>query len=866
MKELYDHQKVAVADLRAGIREGHKMQVLAASTGFGKSIVAMHLIHSSMERGKRCLFLVDRRVLVDQFSQHLSDNGIDHGVLMAGHWRWRPQKSVQVASIQTMERMETWPVVDLIVIDEVHAVMRDSVCRLLVQTNAVVVGLTATPFHQKLAAHFSRISNTITMAELVQLGALVPFKVFASREIDVSGLKAQGDSWEKEKLQSRALQVVGDVVSDYVSLSAQVFGGPRKTIVFSSGVEHGKELARRFQEAGYNFLSISYKDDEEHKKAILEEFAKPDTSIQGVISTDILTRGFDQTDVEHVILAQPLRKSFSKFVQMIGRGARKHDGKQFCIARGSPVLTDSGLVPIEDITLDHMVWDGVNFVRHGGTVCRGVKPVMSYDGLTATPDHKVMTYDGWKTIETAAREQRRIVVTEIGGAPIRFTEDHFSSDGGQRSELEGASGVCGLQKQIHGSVSPPDATRKQEGLPNMQSTDSGRWKAQSVVDWLKVWVSSNLLARYRGKQLGSTGACQMQSMRPAKQGQISQHCQKTEHPVLRPLQSEAQLLGAEVAICALPSAAGQMHQRKERKLPFVRRAWDRVSVWLGGRSDRLGCEKLGAASEQEVPAGQNRQQRPLRAWKSTVGHSSKEYEQHKSIWNPDEVQRIQGGAPGGQICRQDASGASSETLVSGDCGALGSSVLQTKREVWDILNAGPLQRFTVSGRLVHNCLIQDNSGNWLRFQADWEALFHGGVQALPEGPDEKKRKERTEKEKEASCCPKCKQVWSAGAEVCSFCGHARERRSDVAEVAGVMQEVTGKAVEKYDSHTKERWFQELLKYARHNGYRDGWAFFAYQDKFGIKPAWKKTSAPAISPDVAGWITHRNIRKSHAARR
>ena len=47
MKKLYDHQKVAVEDLRAGIRDGHKLQVLAASTGFGKSIVAMHMIHSS---------------------------------------------------------------------------------------------------------------------------------------------------------------------------------------------------------------------------------------------------------------------------------------------------------------------------------------------------------------------------------------------------------------------------------------------------------------------------------------------------------------------------------------------------------------------------------------------------------------------------------------------------------------------------------------------------------------------------------------------------------------------------------------------------------------------------------------------------
>ncbi len=45
----------------------------------------------------------------------------------------------------------------------------------------------------------------------------------------------------------------------------------------------------------------------------------------------VLSRGFDQTDVEHVILARPLKKSFSEHVQMAGRGARIHDGKQLCV-------------------------------------------------------------------------------------------------------------------------------------------------------------------------------------------------------------------------------------------------------------------------------------------------------------------------------------------------------------------------------------------------------------------------------------------------------------------------------------------------------------------------------------------------------
>lgn len=62
-----------------------------------------------------------------------------------------------------------------------------------------------------------------------------------------------------------------------------------------------------------------------------------------------------------------------------------------CIAEGSPVLTDKGLVPIEEVTTEMKVWDGDAWVSHDGVVYRGVRKVITYDGLTATPDHMVWT-------------------------------------------------------------------------------------------------------------------------------------------------------------------------------------------------------------------------------------------------------------------------------------------------------------------------------------------------------------------------------------------------------------------------------------------------------------------------------------------
>jgi DNA polymerase III epsilon subunit-like protein len=48
---------------------------------------------------------------------------------------------------------------------------------------------------------------------------------------------------------------------------------------------------------------------------------------------------------------------------------------------------------IVDVLPDDLVWDGVEFVQHEGVQFSGYKEVMTYDGVTGTPDHKVFLDD-----------------------------------------------------------------------------------------------------------------------------------------------------------------------------------------------------------------------------------------------------------------------------------------------------------------------------------------------------------------------------------------------------------------------------------------------------------------------------------------
>ena len=67
-----------------------------------------------------------------------------------------------------------------------------------------------------------------------------------------------------------------------------------------------------------------------------------------------------------------------------------------CIAHNTPVLTNHGWVPIQAVRADDLVWDGEEFVAHKGLLKRGRKQTVGCYGVRMTPDHEVLTNEGWR--------------------------------------------------------------------------------------------------------------------------------------------------------------------------------------------------------------------------------------------------------------------------------------------------------------------------------------------------------------------------------------------------------------------------------------------------------------------------------------
>ena len=301
--------------------------------------IAMSIVKDATDKGSRTVFIADRQTLVQQTSARFDAAGIPHGVAMGKHTHGRRER-VQIASAQTLEKRGFFTTgtpmfggyaerpVDLVILDECHEVRKNIVAR-VVKQNITTIGLSATPFTKGLSEYYDAIVNVTTTNALVKDGYLAPTKIIAAdSEVNVDGLTlAATGEWVRSELSDRVKVIVGDIVPEWEKQTSRFFGGPVKTIAFCASVSDSEATAERFQESGYDFRVIHYRQSAKEKQEIINRF-HADKHI-GLISCVALTKGFDAPEVRCLIDAYPLRKSLAMHIQKIGRVMRRSEGKAF---------------------------------------------------------------------------------------------------------------------------------------------------------------------------------------------------------------------------------------------------------------------------------------------------------------------------------------------------------------------------------------------------------------------------------------------------------------------------------------------------------------------------------------------------------
>ena len=179
------------------------------------------------------------------------------------------------------------------------------------------------------------------------------------------------------------------------------------------------------------------------------------------------------------LLTDEAGEPLKKLEWVYGRGrnqARIYAGKvtENCLAAGTLVLTDRGWVPIERVRLVDRVHDGVVFVAHAGTVFKSVQPCVVVDGVHMTPDHEVLTDEGWKEASQLPRPFRPEVRRADRLAPVAQHRENLGM--GVSLPMRDADHEAG-----HGRDEGTEARRDAElRVPDESTDQQGELNARDV--------------------------------------------------------------------------------------------------------------------------------------------------------------------------------------------------------------------------------------------------------------------------------------------------------------------------------------------------------------------------------------------------
>ncbi len=253
-------------------------------------------------------------------------------------------------------------------------------------------------------------------------------------------------------------------------------------------IEYARALVRRGDSESLNILYNSVPDvlsqlirtafiPKEGRKFIVADFSAIEARVLSWLAKE-RWRMDVFADNGDIYCATAGRMFHCNVVKHAENGHLRQKGKQAelaCIAEGQLVLTNEGLVPIERVRTEHLLWDGESWVSHDGVIFKGEREVITYEGLTATPDHLVWVEGQSQPIQfgDAASCGAHLVQTGDGGTAIRLGENHQPG-----KEMECGNESLLRSDKMYGMRCNPVAVlgqssqREIEGLPELFATET----------------------------------------------------------------------------------------------------------------------------------------------------------------------------------------------------------------------------------------------------------------------------------------------------------------------------------------------------------------------------------------------------------
>lgn len=356
MIKLYDYQENAINKLNDYFQDNNKV-LLQLPTGAGKTFVFSFFVKEWVKNNPnaKVLILVHREELLNQSASSLRKIDVSVETLTASKKKLHHQSNSYVAMVETaVNRLKNdkdyFNNITLVIADECHLLLFDRVFKNFEKCK--ILGVTATPYSYKkiyfskcavcgkefetvteccnyetyeytrrfnFCEIYDKIISTVQISDLIKLNSLVPEINYSVGGVDRSKLTIDAKTGDYDNKSSdeqfSSSGALLDVILNYESICKG-----KKTLIFNNSTKINLLVYNQFLEKGYtNVKMLDSVNKCESRKSTLEWFKNTPNGV--LLNCGILTAGFDQDDIEAIIMNRATT-SLMLYIQIAGRGAR----------------------------------------------------------------------------------------------------------------------------------------------------------------------------------------------------------------------------------------------------------------------------------------------------------------------------------------------------------------------------------------------------------------------------------------------------------------------------------------------------------------------------------------------------------------
>ena len=322
-------QRKALKELQRYRDMGVYKALVVSATGSGKTYLAA--FDARNYDAKRVLFVVHRdKILNDAKETFMKVFGAEKTYgLYVGKNKDMDADFVFASNIMlSMHLTDFLPnEFDYVVMDECHHAAADTYKKIMEYFKpGFMLGLTATPErmdNQDVFEMFDKnVPYELRLRDAIMNDLVVPFHYYGIRDKLVDYSFSDATKVAKEIAKPENVEFIASEIEKHKP------SGKLKAIAFCSSIAHAILMADELEDLGYATVALTGKNDLGQRIKAFNDLQDDSNPLEILCTVDILNEGVDIPQVNMVLFLRPTESS-TIFLQQLGRGLRKYEGKQY---------------------------------------------------------------------------------------------------------------------------------------------------------------------------------------------------------------------------------------------------------------------------------------------------------------------------------------------------------------------------------------------------------------------------------------------------------------------------------------------------------------------------------------------------------